>query len=697
MKKPVLFLFLVMLNFISGKIIAQKSEADSLLNVIQNSKEDSLRVKLTFDAVRIFMYEKIDTVPYLLKDMERISAKLKFKRGFAQAYAGYGIYYQYKNDFPKAAKYTKDALKIRTELKDTMAIVDMNNNLGVIYDYMGNYSEATRYHLESMKMAEASKDTFGWSRSLNNLGVILKLQKRYEEALSNFKKSLELRILTQDEYGIASSALNVGTSLLYQKKFSEAEPFLRKALSIGKEIGDIFIISDAAAGIGSMHYDQEHLDSALYYFRQGMEAYELSDDKRGASDVFSQIADIYYKKKDYSQAEGYFSKSFALAKSVNYKFGMRTAALGLAHCYALISQGEKSVEFMQEYVTLSDSLFSERTTSQLEEMQTKYETDKNREKIKQQQALIESADREVAAQEKARIFLITGIILLLAFLAYAVYGYLQKVKTAKLLETQKKIIELKNKETTDSIQYAKKIQTAILTSEEYWNNISDEHFIFFRPKDIVSGDFYWAYVTPEGESIWTAADCTGHGVPGAFMSMISSSLLNEIVVENKIYSPDEVLNKLRQKIIRSLESQDTEYHQRDGLDIALCRYNPITRKLSFAGANNAAYILRGSDLIELKADKMPVGKSHGIEHPFSLQEIDIMPGDCVYVFSDGYGDQFGGENGKKFKLSRFKELIQQMAGIPIQRQAMLLETNFQTWKGNFEQLDDVCVIGIRLK
>jgi serine phosphatase RsbU (regulator of sigma subunit) len=235
----------------------------------------------------------------------------------------------------------------------------------------------------------------------------------------------------------------------------------------------------------------------------------------------------------------------------------------------------------------------------------------------------------------------------------------------------------------------------VLTGEDVWNKISKENFILFKPKDIVSGDFYWAYISPNGRCIWAAADCTGHGVPGGFMSMLGNSFLNEIVIENRIYKADEILNRLRAKVIHALEQKGMT-EQKDGMDIALCVWNKVDNMLEFAGANNPACIVRNKELIELKPDKMPIGSYVTDSQKFTLTQYKLQPNDVIYLSSDGYPDQFGGKNGKKFKYRQMEELLTTHSEKPMAQQKEILDTSFTTWKGELEQIDDVLLIGIKV-
>ena len=266
----------------------------------------------------------------------------------------------------------------------------------------------------------------------------------------------------------------------------------------------------------------------------------------------------------------------------------------------------------------------------------------------------------------------------------------------KEVTLQKSLVEEKQKEIIDSINYAKRIQQAVLTGPEIWDKISEEHFILFKPKDIVSGDFYWAYNTPDGLSVFALADCTGHGVPGGFMSMLGNSFLNEIIVENKNVKTNEILNMLRAKIIAALEQKGDVQQQQDGMDISLCVWNKQNNMLEFSGANNPLWLLRENKIAEYKADKMPIGTFLEDEKPFSSTSIQLYKNDIIYLSTDGYADQFGGFNGKKLKYKAFLQLLAVNGNAEMSYQKTALDDAFESWKNNFMQVDDVTVIGIRI-
>lgn len=275
-------------------------------------------------------------------------------------------------------------------------------------------------------------------------------------------------------------------------------------------------------------------------------------------------------------------------------------------------------------------------------------------------------------------------------------------RTAEVVE-QKEIIEAKNKHITDSLHYAKRIQTAILPSEITLHKNFEDSFVFYNPKDIVSGDFYW-FVKQEGKVIVSAIDCTGHGVPGAFMSLIGYNGLNDVVLTQKTTTPSDILQKLNGIVTERLNQKKEEGVVRDGMDMSLCTIDLKSNMMEFAGAHNSIYLIRNGILQVFKTDKFPVGAfiDDSIQQ-FTNYEFQLKPGDCLYLFTDGYADQFGGDTekvrargGKKFKYSRFEKLLLDIHKKAMHDQHDILMQQFEEWKGELEQLDDVCVIGLRI-
>lgn len=286
-------------------------------------------------------------------------------------------------------------------------------------------------------------------------------------------------------------------------------------------------------------------------------------------------------------------------------------------------------------------------------------------------------------------------------------------KQKQLADERREIVEEKQKEILDSITYARRIQQAMLTSESYFKeHFKAEYFIFYQPKDIVSGDFYWS-VAQHNKFYIATADCTGHGVPGAFMSLLNISFLNENINERGISNPANVLTEQRKKIIKALNPTGTE-NSKDGMDCVLCAFDLQNNILEFAAANNPVWIVRklaadtpdssvtsrasvtDAELIEFKPDKMPVGKGEDNARDFTHQSVQLQKGDLVYTFTDGFADQFGGPKGKKFMYRQLKQLLLDHCHLPLAQQRELIANTINAWKGSNEQVDDMLLIGVRI-
>jgi serine phosphatase RsbU (regulator of sigma subunit) len=312
--------------------------------------------------------------------------------------------------------------------------------------------------------------------------------------------------------------------------------------------------------------------------------------------------------------------------------------------------------------------------------------------------------KEVTKKKEKNLFFISCSLFVFLILFVLVLRSWKKTKSQnKIIENQKNDIfsqksklEESHKEITDSINYAKNIQDALMTSKEYINEAIPESFVFFLPKDVVSGDYYWVYKYSKDEVFFTVADCTGHGVPGAFMSMIGTSLLNENIVDYKIGDPSEVLANMRNKIIESLNDHASKTNNKDGMDMALCKLNLKTRVLEYSGANNPLIHISGEELNYVKGNSQPVGLSVIDNKPFTNHKLKLKKGDMIYIYSDGYQDQFGGPKGKKYMVKRFKTFLKEMSKLTIDEQRVKVQEEFHDWKGKHDQVDDICVMGIRV-
>lgn len=711
---------IILFIFLLGCFKAQNRELDSLNRILQTAKNDTTRAAIYVALTEHFASYNLDTLkPLCLKAIEIIekhasTENIKEKKSYintkASALNNLAYYYQYKGDVTKALEDYFSCLKLREESGDKLLIAGALNNIGYIYSFKGENTKALDYYFRSLKIQESIKDDNGAALTLNNIGSIYFGLGDYNKALDNFKRSLKIQ---QKIGNVAQIALYLNNiAFVYQTKgdSSMAFEYYRKGLEIREKINDKNGIAIIYNNLGTLFDKYKNFTKALYYYKECLKIQQEMGDSSGIPNTLNNIGGIYIEIKDYKKALDFSNQSFILANRVGSPKFIYLASTNLYHIYKATNKFKEALDMYKLSVTMKDSINNQETRNSLFKKELKYDFDKK--------ALADSlkvvADKRITEvklkQEKTQRYALYGGVFVLMCVAVFIFNRLQVTKKQNLIiENQKMEVELKNEEITvqkelveekqkeiiDSINYAKRIQQAVLTGEDVWQKISKEHFILFKPKDIVSGDFYWAYNTPNNRSVFALADCTGHGVPGGFMSMLGNSFLNEIVVENKIFKADEILNRLRSKIISALE-QKGGTQQKDGMDISLCVWNKLDNTLEFAGANNPLWLLRGKELLEYKADKMPIGTYLETEVPFSSTVIPLQQGDIVFLSTDGYADQFGGPKGKKYKYKPLIESLIKHSNLSMEEQKIALETAFNNWKHQHEQVDDVSLIGIKV-
>ncbi len=347
-------------------------------------------------------------------------------------------------------------------------------------------------------------------------------------------------------------------------------------------------------------------------------------------------------------------------------------------------------------MTIKDSIYSRESIKSLNDMQTKYETTKTKLELEKKELEANNKQLIIYAAFGGCVLLLGGVFFIFKGLKKQRRANIELEEKNSIIEEQKHIVEEKNKDIGDSIRYAKRIQEAILPPDKMWYEHLPNSFVIYNPKDILSGDFYWLEKT-EDYIFVAAADCTGHGVPGALMSIVNYNLLNKAVLEKNLVMPGEILDSVNYYLTHSLHQSYNEASIKDGMDITLLSINKKTNEIYFAGANNPIYIISEGKLMEVKADKFPVGAfiEENVQN-FKSQKLNVKIGDTIYLFTDGYADQFGGPKGKKFKYKQFSDLLLGNCDKPLSQQQLILQQQFTDWKGNLEQVDDVCVLGIKL-
>lgn len=674
-----IFLFLIFSTVSESQIDTLKH--DSLQKIVRSSTDENLRAEAYAQLGILFeMIDKVKALDYADSALI-LSRRIKNGKAEAEALIVRGNVYWYLGDMEKTMRDYLSALKIREKLKDTRGIGITKYNISLLFSSLENNKEALRYAFESQEQFEDVKYIDDLCMGWLHISVL------YDEAGDQEKRV----------------------------------KYLKEALRLLPKLKDQTVIAFVYNDLGVLYSDQKKMDSVLICYQKAFYHDSLALNSYGMTKVLNNLGMFYGRKGDFKKAIEYTSRSVEIAEKNNIYLSLKYSYANLAGFYEQIGDFQNAFIAMTKYQDINKKLYKDESQRLANEMEAKFQDEKKQLVIDKQKKESEIKDVRIAKQEEESrrknqqlIFIGVGLVLML-LISINIFRNLQRKKRDNALITsqkeeifhQKEELQEKHTEIKDSIDYAKRIQTALLTSDEYWNEISDDHFILFQPKDVVSGDFFWAFQTetPKGKiAIWCAADCTGHGVPGAFMSMLGISFLNEIVVERKITDASEILEKLREKIINALVQKKGEVKQRDGMDIALCVWNKSKDTLEFAGANNPLWILRkcgDSDqeytLLELKPDKIPVGQYGDTLDSFTNQTIQLNKGDMIYSFSDGFSDQFGGPQGKKLRSSNFKNILLECAYLTGSEQKTILAEKFQDWKGKIEQIDDVCVIGIRIK
>ena len=591
---------------------------------------------------------------------------------------------------------------------------------------MSMYPEAIEVYNKGIDLTYETGNTRFRSYALMNLGACYGAIEEPELALKYYFEALETSKELNDNYGIGRCYLNLGSHYYALGMRDSSIYYFRTGIAPAKTISDYGAVMQAYSALGDIYTIEGQLDSAEFYFMKSLELQKLYMPRYAQADIYSSLGQFYGKSGDFKKALEYATIAYELTKESGDSF-KTMGSLGTMHqANAFLGNYKMAYEQLQEYVELyTDQTTQDNVKEILNiELESEYEKEKMADSLVfvQEQAIKEMEhEKDLEAEALQRYILYIGLLGVLGLGVFAYIGYRRKradnaiiSKQKEEAELQREIIEEAHREITDSIAYAKRIQSAILPPEKITNQYLNEHFILYEPKDVVAGDFYWLESHKDGVS-FAAADCTGHGVPGAMVSVVCNSALNRSVREFNLTEPGKILDKTRALVIEEFRAGEKDNSTvKDGMDIALCTLKGNT--LMYAGAHNPLWIIRdgevfdasgfaegkaktidhdGKHFLEIKADKQPIGQFDNAS-PFNTQKIELKSGDQIYLFSDGYVDQFGGEKGKKFKAKSLRELLLKIADKPMVEQKQELLLVFNQWKGSLEQVDDVCVIGVKI-
>ncbi|MDX1351143.1 MAG: tetratricopeptide repeat protein, partial [Putridiphycobacter sp.] len=581
-----------------------------------------------FDVGTNLHYQALDIAENLNNDTLR--AKIFFR---------IGISFMKADNIPIAQKYLQSAIDVNTRLRDTVKLSGSYMSYGNSYKNSGVYDSALFYYQKSLDLAEIVGSVRNKAGNYNNMGNVYRIQGNYKSAINYYKKAVELNKETGNKTWLSYNYNNLGVTYLAMKQYNKALKYYQESLLIKEELGD--------------------------------HASKIS--------TYENIAEIFYLKRNYRLAYENLQK---------------------AEDFKAQYQNEEKLNFT---ASLEAKFQNEKKEALLKQLKAEQELQAIT--LAAQQKKLALQDEIKAERNKMMIILLVIIISLLFALILFWRNANQKKQYVQTLHKKNNqirsvnndlskaqmVLMKKNNEITDSITYAKRIQAAILPSQKLLKSTLENAFVMYLPKDIVAGDFYWTEQVND-KVLFAVADCTGHGVPGAMVSVICNSALNASIKNEGLSTPGEILDHTTEIVLKQFSKAEEDV--KDGMDIALCSYHKESRILEYAGANIPLWLLRDGKVIEIKATRRPVGK-HVIQQAFQTHKIEIKANDIIYLSSDGFADQFGGRRNKKYMKKNFKKLLVDVSEKSIAKQNELINTVFIDWKAENEQVDDICVMGIR--
>jgi serine phosphatase RsbU (regulator of sigma subunit)/tetratricopeptide (TPR) repeat protein len=674
-----------------------------------------------------------------------IAEKLQDKQLLATVFNAIGITHNVQGNYPASLESFLKSLAYAEEIQDIRLISNNYNSLGNTYRDIKNFKEALSYYEKSLEIRKKTNDKRGMSVAYSNIGLNYKQQGMYDKAIEYYEKSLELKKQVNDKVGVSIVYNNMGSLYDETGHFSKAIECQLKSIEIREPLGDKEGMSSCFANIARTHKKETAYPQALEYAQKSYLMAQEIGSKPRKMEATMLLSEIYELQKDFENAHRFYklfteyqdslynenaerklNQLTISQKDLENEKIQKTLSIERLQKEAAIRQAEiqekeaeatylETLAMQEKDKRKADSLQNKADKMRLETNALKAEDAKLKAENKMKEALLKESEETATFRRIINFLMLLGLLSVLVF-AFFIYRSRQKEKHAKeLVSIQKteieqineelhitleqvkeysEVIEEKNKHITASIQYAQRIQQAILPLPEEIQKHLPESFILFKPRDIVSGDFYYFH-EQEGKLLLAVIDCTGHGVPGAFMTMIGYEILNEIILNKQILSPEAILYELHRSIRKALKQAET--NNKDGMDLSLVLIDKNTKQLEFAGAKNPMLYIQHNEIVELKADKMPIGgEQREAERFFTKQTLDISLPTTLFMFTDGYQDQFGGEKKQKFRIAQMKQLFLEHHTKTPKAQCEIYGKTIDEWMhtGNEKQIDDILLMGV---
>lgn len=603
-------------------------------------------------------------------------------------------------------------------------IGDALHNLAMNNYYRGNHSTTMELLLQSLKVKQYAKDLKGIARTYNMIAVLYDDMFLSKKSLEYHYKAYNIYTKLNDTYGIASQINNIGLRFKNSGDLKKALKYYKASYILSRRLNDSSSESHYLNNIGIVYFEMEEFDCANMYFSRSLEIRKETDDLQGLTDVYVNIGNLHATKKNYKLAIENLDMAFEIALQINVMHEIVRAAKFQSEVYSQMGNCSKSFEYYKIQKAYEDSIDQNELAASMAKHELQVIHDKEL-KIREIEQLQKDmfAQKAISKQRNARNVFLAGFVFVGIFAVTFYVFYRRKRKDNQTLafqkndikekneeliqqqeeiisqkdeiEKQNKKITLSNKLITDSIRNALRIQEAILPPIERFKKLCNDHFIFFKPKDIVSGDYYWIEEI-DGKIFFAVVDCTGHGVSGALMSMLSYSLLNQAIYDQKICQPSKILDWINQKLYYIFNQENKEGSSRNSMDLVICCYDPVNKELQFAGARNTMLLIREGELKRYKGDIHQLGQPFDEDFEnFTQKSINIQENDKLFLFTDGFSDQFGSKGQRKYTRKRFACLLKDVSIYDCKKQLKIIDREFHGWKNEEHQIDDVLVLGLK--
>lgn len=677
---------------------------DSLHALIQTQPVDTVLANAYLLLGEKYASSELDSmIYYTRKSLAITTDKIKaapheemnlYKLLRASSLNNIGYAYKKKGAIQKALGYYQQSLAIKEELGLEKNIPVTLVNIGSILHDQGNIPKAIDYYSKAMQLCEKVGNNQILPYALNNLARVYEQQEEYDKAFEYYNRRMEIDKALGNKTGIATVYNNIGVLNQTLNKLDDAIDCFEKSLAIRQEIGAKRGIATSFHNLGVVYDMLGENEKAFEYLNKSLAIRKEAGYTKGIAVCLRSLGYLYLETNDVVLAIENGNQTLRLSEGMGFLEGMKEGSKLMWLAYKKLGAYSLAMDHYRKYITLRDSIYNEKTQKAALKQQLQYEYDKEELSIRME----EEKERALAAKEKEKktliIYVATGGMGLVLVFALLLSSRLLVIRRQRnTIEKQKEVVALQNKDIVDSINYAERIQHSILPSDELLKNTFSNSFVMYKPKDIVSGDFYW--VQEKNETVFfSVADCLGSGVPGAFMSIVGTSLLSDALANTELQNPAEILNKVQKEYVQALELSEENALSSGDMRVALCAWNK-NGTLQYSAANMPMLLVREGEIVTTKVDKNGIGFSGDVEVVFENHTLSLQKGDTVYLYSDGYQDQFGGGKGKKFKAAEFKKLLLNNYKEPMEKQKQILLETIRKWRGSTEQMDDILVMGIQ--